>query len=1076
LKYGINNPRPFAVGMGEAVARRTVLRKKNLDDSYQTKQDMLANKPFKWETWGAVAARVAAGSLGVIKKKRTGNEQIRLQEHIANGSILMSGRHLQHGDGEQSKRNIEVFSNCSTASTSFMKFYLLLNGSGVGRSYDDDLMVVDWSKQPFIHVVLNETHPDYDYTSMESLQQVQHKYGKYGITVFTVQDSREGWAKALEHLENLTFEGTHQNDIVVYDFTEVRPAGSLIGGMQLRPSAGPVPTMNAFNNIKSLKGCKVPKWWQTMYVDHYTADSVLVGGARRAARIAVKHWRDPDILDFINLKKSWTLPDVKDIEGNVIRKGRKVVPLWSANNSVGVDEHFWAEHTMEGTWAHKVFHAVCSASYYHGTGEPGLVNLHKLQTNKTNINMRRILGSERYELHHGHALSDRLAHIIGTKTYFMIPNPCQPGDVLMLTEFGPRRLRDIVVGDIVWTGENWSKMTHKWSSGEKPVYRYHLSNNTYVDMTEDHQVICDGQKLKVKDCYQIDRAMENPGNFGRSCVTEEYAVLAGLVFGDGSKQINGGTCAYQNIGMKDQEIESWILSQYPKSQVLISDKRLIKLDQDFKDLKLQYAPVWEREVGEFWKTTSSRDMSNFLRGLFSANGCVVNEARVQLKTTSQQLAHDVQEMLEWLGIRSYITINKPTLIEWENGEYVSKTSYDVNTNDTVNFMSKIGFIQTYKKVREKRVGTPKTHVDIIKVEYLKTTEVFDYTVEAQEHTVMQKGLLIGNCGEITLFLGGAYCVIGDVVPFHCDTLEEAEEAVRLTARALIRTNMLDSVYKDETKRTNRIGVALTGIHEFAWKFFKLGFRDMVDIQQGVTNRNFDFWMSLQRLSRAVADEVYQCSQEYGVTIPHTYLTVKPSGTTSKLFGLSEGAHLPSMKEFVRWVQFRSDDPLIKKYEELGYRTQKLKQYEGTTIVGFPTQPTICTLGMGDNLVTAPEATMQEQFQWVRMLEKYWLDGGEYNSSGGNQISYTLKYDKSVVSFKEYKSMMSKFMPTVRCCSVMPTSTDMDESEYEYLPEEAVSLKAYNDYVNNIKREIEEDIDKVHIDCAGGACPVDINKE
>ena len=35
---------------------------------------------------------------------------------------------------------MEVFTNCATAIASFAKFYLLLNGSGVGRAYDDALI------------------------------------------------------------------------------------------------------------------------------------------------------------------------------------------------------------------------------------------------------------------------------------------------------------------------------------------------------------------------------------------------------------------------------------------------------------------------------------------------------------------------------------------------------------------------------------------------------------------------------------------------------------------------------------------------------------------------------------------------------------------------------------------------------------------------------------------------------------------------------------------------------------------------------------------------------------------------
>ena len=117
-------------------------------------------------------------------------------------------------------------------------------------------------------------------------------------------------------------------------------------------------------------------------------------------------------------------------------------------------------------------------------------------------------------------------------------------------------------------------------------------------------------------------------------------------------------------------------------------------------------------------------------------------------------------------------------------------------------------------------------------------------------------------------------------------------------------------------------------------------------------------------------------------------------TTSKLFGLTEGAHLPSMREFLRWVQFRFDDPLVEEYRAKGYPIRELRTYSGTTIVGFPTAPTITTLGMGDALVTAGEATPEEQYEYLRLLEKYWIVGVEEDGvtpleDRGNQVSYTL---------------------------------------------------------------------------------------
>ena len=57
---------------------------------------------------------------------------------------------------------------------------------------------------------------------------------------------------------------------------------------------------------------------------------------------------------------------------------------------------------------------------------------------------------------------------------------------------------------------------------------------------------------------------------------------------------------------------------------------------------------------------------------------------------------------------------------------------------------------------------------------------------------------------------------------------------------------------------------------------------------------------------------------------------KPAGTTSKLFGLTEGAHLPARRQYLRWVQFKGardgatgvwrtgSDPLLVDYEARGY--------------------------------------------------------------------------------------------------------------------------------------------------------------
>ena len=85
---------------------------------------------------------------------------------------MMSGRHLQHGDFDQPSRPMEVFTNCATSPASFLEFQLLLNGSGVGRCYDDDMMLVNWDDTPTVRCVIAEDHKDYDPNFHEQFQAI----------------------------------------------------------------------------------------------------------------------------------------------------------------------------------------------------------------------------------------------------------------------------------------------------------------------------------------------------------------------------------------------------------------------------------------------------------------------------------------------------------------------------------------------------------------------------------------------------------------------------------------------------------------------------------------------------------------------------------------------------------------------------------------------------------------------------------------------------------------------------------------------------------------------------------------
>lgn len=341
--------REYAPGIGQAVADRTINR---LIDG-------------KRETWGDVAHRVALGNCAVTQAGDV--EFTRLKKHLSQASLLMSGRHLQHGDETQPLRRQEVFTNCATSAASFLLLRLLLSGSGVGTDYSDHMQLVHWAKDmPAVVCTIDPSHPDVLSGEIKALSRrdAEHLYRFTPFVVHEVEDSREGWAEAVQKLEEFAFKRLH-GMVLILDFSKVRHRGQPIRGMQNRPASGPGPLMEAFRKIAAVKNSGMEPWMATMFVDHFLAECVLVGGARRAARMATKYWKDKGILDFIQLKRGGF--------------------LWSSNNSILVDEQFWRESQIEGSWANIVYNAAIEAAYHDGTGEPGFINVDKLEFDPTGI-------------------------------------------------------------------------------------------------------------------------------------------------------------------------------------------------------------------------------------------------------------------------------------------------------------------------------------------------------------------------------------------------------------------------------------------------------------------------------------------------------------------------------------------------------------------------------------------------------------------------------------------------------------------------------------------------------------------
>jgi adenosylcobalamin-dependent ribonucleoside-triphosphate reductase len=378
-----------------------------------------------------------------------------------------------------------------------------------------------------------------------------------------------------------------------------------------------------------------------------------------------------------------------------------------------------------------------------------------------------------------------------------------------------------------------------------------------------------------------------------------------------------------------------------------------------------------------------------------------------------------------------------------------------------------GFLNV-DRLTNNETGLDRITVDnYLSQEMMEKLELHDKTLELIDHTLRwakkkRYKFIVNPCGEIVLSIMGGYCVIGDICMSNVEDRQEALDAARLMAKFLMRVNRMPTLYASEVERTNRIGVGLTGIHEFAYKQFGLTFWDMLNL-----DKSFEFWAFVSEMRRTVEQSAVDYAEVTKVAIPHTFTTMKPSGTVSKVMDCTEGAHLSAMPYYMRWVQYSLDDPAVQDHKDRGYPVKDVsKQYVGHCVIGFPTKMPIADL-MGDDLTTAADVTPIDQYTWLRLLEMHWLGGDGKN----NQVSYTLKYDPEAVNYYQFTEMILENQPLVRACSVMP---QINESAYAYVPEEALSREQYDKFVSGIDRFAKEAVDSDRIDCDSGACPIEPN--
>lgn len=306
------------------------------------------------EEWFDTVDRVVRGSTELGPEDDTETLRTFMQEF----KLIPAGRHLWvTGTGLPFSRN--CFRAPATARLADHFEFManqLLTGGGVGANYSNEYTSLAPIVRAFdLLITIDPSHVDYDI--------VREASGEYfadyipSRNTMMVADSREGWVAAWGTLFDFADPefAVSERPILAIDLSKVRPSGAPIltfGGT----ASGPAPLAGSLVKIHEMlnraDGRKLTglEW---MLADHHIASAVVAGGARRSARMSIMHWRDEEILDFIQCKADH-------------------MHHWTTNISVEIDNEFISLLTAWDPTVTRIYRTIIQNMA--ANGEPGFYN------------------------------------------------------------------------------------------------------------------------------------------------------------------------------------------------------------------------------------------------------------------------------------------------------------------------------------------------------------------------------------------------------------------------------------------------------------------------------------------------------------------------------------------------------------------------------------------------------------------------------------------------------------------------------------------------------------------------------
>ncbi|MGW0087823.1 ribonucleoside-triphosphate reductase, adenosylcobalamin-dependent [Streptomyces sp. NPDC003328] len=281
---------------------------------------------------------------------------------------------------------------------------------------------------------------------------------------------------------------------------------------------------------------------------------------------------------------------------------------------------------------------------------------------------------------------------------------------------------------------------------------------------------------------------------------------------------------------------------------------------------------------------------------------------------------------------------------------------------------------------------------------------------------------------------------------------ELEDAHRYLTRYLVRATfarVADPKSAEAIAKYRRIGVG------------HLGFADYL-VKQGIKYSDADVinvGLDLQLMALHVDRAASEYANELRIPVPIKSRVIAPTGTTSKLAGVSgEATHPPFAGYFIRRIRFSDLEPSevaqVEAYRLKGYHVEPDKYAANTSVVSIPTKDPLVDVG-GDVFQDAGDLELRDMLNVQFLYQKYWAD---------QAVSYTVNVDPTKYSADDLMEALKPYLPKLKGTTVFP------EMSFEQPPYERIDKATYERLIAEIGGAETTDTSYDEL-CASGACPI-----